>query len=990
MKRKHILFLAIQGFVAAAVIGATIYGNIFAASYDGALDSYFGRIGYIAPLGNYKAEHESMDAVLEDYATNFNYQVAKEGSILLKNNDNGLPIARNSKISLFGSSCAFWMEREKIATGKDSIFINGMREAFEVNNELRKLYLTSAHTNWGIGDNKGDGSKAGTWTIDEVPQSEYTDAVKASYSEYNDAAIVVFSRSSGEGADLPRNMDRFGGSADEHYLELNKDERDLLQAIQDAGCFKKTVVILHTNNPMQMDFLNDYDIDAVVQVGGTGSGEAAIKGIIELLVGEANFSGRTVDTYCFDNLSAPAMQNFGDFRYVDSNGNLNGYAYVNLAEGIYVGYKYYETRYTDVSLGASNAGTFDYDTTVAYPFGYGLSYTEFSYGELSGSYNSSTDKLSFNIEVTNSGEVAGKEVVELYVQVPYTDYDRTYGVEKSAVSLVGYGKTESLESGKKEKLSFEVDRERLASFDAKNKGTYILEKGDYKFTAAKNAHEAANNFLNGENVYTHTLSENDFTTYATSDNNTQVTTLFNSSSLEDSTYLSRSNWAAMDGDGLTYATGTKDGVSETTNAAKTVQTSAISSNHKEKITANGWESSGNPKAKTDYPEVKNEVENGVEWKNLLGKKFDDPLWEDLLDRASFDEEYAIYKNAANGTAAMPSINKPQTFGADGPEGVSHRVGGAEMMIACTYNKKLMTRYGELNGDYALLKGTSAWYSPGMNIHRTPFSGRNYEYVSEDTFLTGDFACKVINACHEKGLINVLKHCAMNGQETNRQANNMVATYAEEQAMRETYFRPFQMAVEDGNCYGIMAAMNRIGDIPARANYALNVSVIREEWGFKGFIITDYNNIGEEDSEACLSGGITVQFAGMGNPLAETESNGVRYLIRENTHYVLYSLLHSNAAAGIAEGQTSSEGVKVYVLLLIALDAVVAILALGGVTLSFFRFRAKDKEGTDVAVVKRFNVATIIYLGVLAAVLIAAVIIFFTWALPLLQYAFNIV
>jgi len=516
-----------------------------------------------------------------------------------------------------------------------------------------------------------------------------------------------------------------------------------------------------------------------------------------------------------------------------------------------------------------------------------------------------------------------------------------------------------------------------------------LEAGDYLFTAAENSHEAAKNFLQENNLYTYTQSADDSSTYSTSATGTEIKPLFADADLEDAPYLSRTCWTAMDDGGLTYATGTMDGVSETTNAAKTVQTHLVDATHHAALTANGWASSGNPNAKEDYPVVQDSVDNDVLWKDLLGKEFDDPLWDDLLDHASFEEEYAIYKNSANGTAAMASIEKRQTYGYDGPEGVSHKNGGAEMMIACTYNRDLMTRYGELNADYALLKGITAWYSPAMNLHRTPFSGRNYEYVSEDSFLTGDFSLQVVKAGREKGLINVLKHFAMNGQETNRQANNMVATYAQEQAMRETYFRPFEIVILSGECLGIMSSMNRIGDIPARAHYALNVNVLREEWGFKGFTITDYNNISEEDSEACLAGGTTVQMAGMANPLVETESNGVRYLIRQNTHYLLYSLLNSNAAAGLAEGITAKEGVKIYVLLLVAVDTVIGLLALAGIGISFFRYRALDQEGASAVAIKRLNIAAIVYLGVLAAVVIAALIVFFTWALPLLRYAFNI-
>lgn len=989
MKRKHTIALAIQATLAAAVLGGLIYGNVFAASYDNVLDAFFGRVGRQVPIGEYKTEHDSKEALLKDYRDNFNYEVAKEGSVLLKNDANGLPLARQSKISVFGASNVCWMEREKIPGGIKATFLNGLRDAFQVNGELRRFYLTNPHTDWGVGDNKGDGTKPGSWKIDEAAKTEYDDALKSTFPDYSDAAIVVLSRSSGEGADLPRHMDRFGGGKDEHYLQLSKEERDIFEMIKEAGCFKKTIVILHTNNPMQLDFLKDYEVNALISIAGTGEGEKAVEGIVELLTGDANFSGRLVDTYCYDNLSSPAMKNFGDFRYVDNNGNLTGNSYINLAEGIYVGYKYYETRYVDKMKNAANVGDFDYDATVAYPFGYGLSYTEFSYGATKGAYYAPNDEITLSVDVTNSGQMAGKEVVEFYMESPYTDYDKAKGIEKSAVSLIGYDKTAELKPNEKAKINVTIPRRYLSAFDKNGSGTYVLEKGEYRFTAAKNAHEAANHFLSGTNVYQYVVEQDDFLTYSVSKAGEEIKPLFDSATLEDGTYLSRSNWQAMEKEGFTYATGEKEGVSETTDAAKKVFTHPVDDARNSRLKASGWESSGNPNKKEDYPEVTYDAHNGVEFKDAVGKSFDDPVFDELLDNLSFEEAYNVYKNSANGTARMASIAKASTFGYDGPEGFSHKTGGAEMMIASTYNRELIRRYGELNGEYGLLNGYTAWYAPGMNLHRTPFSGRNYEYVAEDSFLTGDFVTNVVSASAKKGVICVPKHFALNEQETNRQGNGMVATYAREQAIRETYLFPFQMVVESGNCLGMMSSMNRIGDIPARANYALNVEVLRQEWGFKGFLITDYNNISPLDSEACLAGGITVQLAGKENPLSETSSKGARYLLRQSMHHMLYSLLQSNAAAGLLEGQPSSEGVKVYVLMLAGIDAVVLLLALSGVGLSFARYRNKDKEVVNAVVLKRINVASIIHLVILVAVVIAALVIFFVYGLPLLQYAFNI-
>ena len=367
MKKKQRIGFGVWCGVSALLAGTVIFLNCYAASYNSALVWQLGTLG---GAGNTTgATYDSLNAAENHLTEVTNHDVIKEGTVLLKNDNNALPLNKETeKISVFGMSSILWSRVDRISTTKDALLADGLQDyGFQMNSELRKFYKTSKHTNWGTADPKGDGTDAGTWTIDEVPQSEYTDKVKASYKEYNDAAIVVFSRSCGEGADLPRNMDRFGGGS-ESYLELNQDEKDLLTAVKEAG-FKKTIVILHSANPMQMDFLkDDYGIDSVLWVAGTGAGDGGIKALCEIIAGDANPSGRLVDTYCYDNFSSPAMANFGDFRYVDSTGNPTGYSYINYAEGIYIGYKYYETRYEDKVLGQGNTSDYQYSADVCYPF----------------------------------------------------------------------------------------------------------------------------------------------------------------------------------------------------------------------------------------------------------------------------------------------------------------------------------------------------------------------------------------------------------------------------------------------------------------------------------------------------------------------------------------------------------------------------------------------------------------------------------------------
>lgn len=993
---------AVGAIVAAGVIAL----NCVAVHFNNVLVSHFGKIGETTSFATSK--YDSMDDALEAFKTEMNGQIVEEGAVLMKN-ESALPLGKSSKISVFGMSSTLWMTLEKIKTSKDAVFANALEDyGFSVNGKLRAFYNKSSHTNWGIGDNKGDGSSAGSWKIDEVPQSEYTQEVKDSYKNYNDAAIVVLSRSSGEGADLPRNMDRFGGSSSEHYLQLSTEEKDMLSAVSEAG-FKKVVVILHSANPMQTDFLNDYNIDALVWAPGTGSGTGGINALCKLLSGDANFSGRLVDTYSYDNLSAPAMQNFGDYRFVDGNGKLidassNGsgtYSYVNYAESIYVGYKYYETRYEDYVLGTGNAGSFDYDKVVSHPFGYGLSYTSFEKKDFKGSYDEKKDEFTFSVTVENTGKVSGKEVVQLYMQSPYTDYDVKNKVEKASVELVGFAKTKELAPGKKETLKITVDGEDMRAYDEFGAKTYILEEGKYYFTAASDAHEAINNILslkgkttangmteNGDKsfVYTYEQKTTDTEIYSFGANGEKITNRFSNATLSDAVYLSRSDWSAVES-GLEYATGTKSGVSSTTNAAGDVKTAEASAEREAALKATGWEASGNPESKDSYPEITTGAQTELKLSDMVGLDFDAPEWDELLNSLDVSVMSSIYQSAAYGTAEISSINKPTAYVYDGPEGVHNAIGIPEMLLASSFNGELVYEYGKINGELAVLDNYTGWYAPATNIHRTPFSGRNYEYFSEDGYLSGAMSVAMAKGAASKGLNVVVKHMVINDQETNRDANGGVATYCGEQAIREIYLRPFEDVVIKGGALGLMASMNRIGEIRCRSNYALNVNVVKEEWGYKGFIITDYNIMSEKESEACLAGGCNLQLTSPKNPLAETQSNGVKYLLRDSMHRALYFCANSRLVAGIGEDYRA--GIPVYAVLLVLIDVVVAAYIVCGVLLTVYNIKYENSDGVTEGERKKKLVLNAVYLALLAAAVIAVAIIFFAYALPLLEQAFKI-
>ncbi len=1004
LSKKQIIVTAIWSAVSAILIAVLIWGNVFAASFDQILSDFFGRTGEgISGAGNltYQSDYKTKDDALNAFS-DLNKEIIKEGTVLLRNENKALPLKKEASVSIFGMSSTLWMTLDRVPQTKNATLANSLEDyGFNVNGTLRKFYNTSKHTKWGQGDPKGNGDGEGDWTIDEVPQSEYTDSVKNSYSQYSDAAIIVISRGSGEGADLPRSMDRFGGDADKHYLQLTKDEEDLFEAVGKAG-FKKTIVILHSAGAFQMDFVKNYKVDAVLWVAGTGVG--GIDSIAPILAGDINPSGKLVDTYSYDNYSSPAMQNFGDSRFVDANGNLTGYSYVNYAEGVYVGYKYYETRYEDVVLNRGNAGAYDYDSIVAAPFGYGLSYTEFKWSDYSCEYNSETDSFDISVKVTNIGDKPGKDVVQIYSQSEYTAYDGEKGIEKPSVNLCGFAKTGELaKNGGNEIVTINVPRYELAVYDAKGEGTYILDAGNHFITAATDAHSAVNNILKAKGVSvdgTAELVKNfNYENIDAQSYSVGVTNKFDNAILNDATYLSRNNWSVMDGKGvswtnmsnskLTYAANVKDGISNTTNAAKSVNTATVSEQVLNALKATGWAASNNPNAIDSYEAITTNAANGLKLAEMIGLEYGNEKWEQLLDMLDVTTLHNLYKTGAYSTIEISSISKPITHEYDGPEGLHVVYGTAETMISATWNKDIAEKYGSINGSIGVLDKVNGWYAPGIDIHRTPFSGRNYEYFSEDSFLSGIMGTKITVGAQSKGLNVVLKHMALNDQESNRDANGAVATFCGEQAIREIYLRPFEMCVKDGNALGIMQGMNRIGTTRCRSNYNLNVGVVRDEWKFNGLIITDYNIMDTEESMACIAGGCNLQLYGQGNPLTETQSTGVQYMLREAAHHVLYFVANSNALNGFTADTQYSAGVANYVLILAALDIfIVAMLGLG-LWLKLYGYKLKNDGCQDEKILKKNKILNIIYWAVVAAFVIAVVVVFFAWGLPLLKQAFEI-
>ncbi len=1004
------LWLTIWCVVVAVVIGINCFATSYALSWDRVLTGYFGTIsnGQDTDASISTAEtSEGKYATLEELAAaekEVELQIVDEGAVLLKNDGNALPLDKGMKVSVFGQTAQMWMTKEKLTNTKDVVFLDSLEAAgLEINGALRKMYKQSKHTKWGIGANLGNGGIAGSWQIDEVPVSEYKDSTIESFAEYHDAAIVVLTRGGSEGGDLPRAMDRFGGTKEQTYLMLSQDEQDLLTLV--GTHFDRVILILHTTNAMDMAFIDTeaYGIDAVLWVSGTG--QDGVEEIGKILVGDVNPSGRTVDTWVYDNLSAPATQNFGDFRFTKNGEVINAttttvggtYSYQNYAEGIYVGYKYYETRYEDVVMGTPNAGSYDYQSTVAYPFGYGLSYTDFTWSDFTSVQADRDGSITLSVKVTNTGDRAGKDVVECYFQSPYTDYDKQNGVEKAAVNLLDFGKTGMLAPGASETLSITVNMDDMVSYDANGARTYILDAGDYYITLARDAHSAVNNILcakgyqaDGDAAFTtkHTVSS--LTQKNTSKNGSEITNLFDDYTLPDAVYLSRSNWIVMENNGLRYADGSQTGLSETTDGDGMVYTHEISEKILTELTSEGWEVAGNPVTPTDasFSSVRYSQSGSLTLDQMTGKPFDDPAWDQLLDQMSQKEQIELVGAAMYTTDAITSIGKSIAHVLDGPQGMIDYVTGGtgyqftdENMLGATWNKELTRLMADLCTQEFALKGVTCWWSPAVNIHRSAFSGRNFEYYSEDGIFNGLMAEEAVRAAKQNGVNCQVKHFFLNDQEANRGANGRIAIFAQEQAMREIYAKPFQMAIENAHAAGVMVSMARIGTKIAPGNYAVCTGLLRNEWGMTGAVITDAQSLTLQEAAQALAAGcdtvcttITTSY-----PKDILETAGGQQALRLSAKHQLY--MEANSAAVEMDLTT---GFPIYKLLLIAYN-LLTLIYLAWATVEILR---KLYPGKKIISDKALHLIRII-LGVIGVAGLAFLLyMFFTTWLPMLQFAFQ--
>lgn len=818
----------------AVLVPVAAYMSVLAYDREGDINLFLGiTAGAAANEGAYKSAYSSKEDLLKDEEA-YQIQTMAEGSVLLRNENKALPLSKKN-VTLFGNA-AVYSNYHGGSGGPNNAgytLLDSLKdEGFSVN---EKVYNKI----------KENGYKAKNKDIAEVDPAIY----EASDCEgYKDAAIVVISRYGGEENDLEL-VDNYGVPE----LSFHERERQTLDFVKAQG-FEKVIVILNTGYAMETGWLKDY-CDAALWVAFPGS--YGFKGVAQLISGKQNPSGRLVDIYATNSFSSPAMSNFGDFGFTDLPNNNYHHEYVVYAEGIYAGYRYYETRYADLIEGTHNAnslkgakasnGNWNYAEEVAYPFGFGLSYASFDTTLDSVTWNTNTHKVEAKVTVKNTdSEVSAKHSVPLYASLPYIEG----GLEKSAIQLIGFEKTGVLAPNESETLTIEVDDYLFASYDedcvngadSSKKGCYVFDKGDYYFAIGEDSHEALNNVLskkgltglydhNGasysgspEKAYKFTLNEKDTTSHAKNAITGEV--VYNhfqevdiNNLIENAvTYLTRSDWNTFP-DAVTDLKADDD-----TSGYIRNNMTATSSLYKK------------PADAPDYKDFKHSQEVTVTFKELGEANYDDPKWDTLIDELKPAELTAICgEKMAND--AIESIGYPANTSGDGPDGL--QAGGtlhpSETLTAATYNKEIYAKRGEFLAEDALYAGISMVYGGGCNMHRTPYSGRNFEYYSEDPIVSYYAGRVQGKAMSSKGLLGAFKHFLGNDMETNRHG---VATFMTEQALREITARGFEGALSDGAALANMGSYNRIGVIPTSSCKALMTDLLRKEWGFKGISITD--------------------------------------------------------------------------------------------------------------------------------------------------------
>ena len=810
-------------------------------------------------------------------ATQLCEDIADEGIVLL-DNDGTLPMAKNSKLNVFG-----WASTNPCYGGTGSgalsdayptvTLLEGLTNAgFELNTELSDFYTSYR------ADRPVVGMFSQDWTLPEPEAAQYTDEMMNNAKAFSDTAMVVITRVGGEGADLPTDVSQVtydaGHSYNDfepgnHYLQLSKTEKDMIDLV--CKNFDKVVVVYNGANAMELGWVKDYSqIKSVIWCAGTG--QSGFNALGSILCGDVNPSGRTIDTFVYDLTQTPTANNFGNFNYTNMDEfKANSFgadtipAFVNYVEGIYVGYKFYET--------AAVEGLIDYDKTVVYPFGRGLSYTTFT--QTLNSVTEADGTITVDVTVTNTGSASGKEVVEVYYNPPYTNG----GIEKASANLIGFAKTSELAPGASENVTVTFKAEDMASYDTYGKGCYVLEKGDYVISINADSHTVLDS-----KVYN---VASDIVYDASNKRESDVEVADNKFDFAEGnvTYLSRADGFAN------YAEAT----AAPADFELPAQAKATFYNN------SNW----NPEDFNNADDVAptTGAKNGLKLKDMVGVDYNDAQWDAFLDQLTVSDMDSLIALGGFQSVAVSSIGKVQAIDCDGPASINNNftkqgsIGfPSAVMIAATWNTDLAHDFGTSIGKMADDMNVSGWYAPAMNIHRSAFAGRNFEYYSEDGVLSGAMAANAIMGSQEQGVYAFMKHFALNDQETNR--TSMLCTWSTEQAIREIYLKPFEKCIKDADCHAVMSAFNYIGTTYAGSCPELLIDVLRGEWGFVGMVLTDYYGVyGYQDADRLIRNGgdfCLVNYDTETNHLTDTTSATALVSARQACKNILYTVANSRA------------------------------------------------------------------------------------------------
>ncbi|WP_368370117.1 glycoside hydrolase family 3 C-terminal domain-containing protein [Ruminococcus sp. RTP21484sp1_RTP31023st1_H8_RTP31023_210422] len=839
-------------------------------------------------------------------------EIMEDGIVLLKN-ESLLPLNETKKLNIFG-----WESINPAYGGAGSGGINDLYDIVSLNQGLENAgfsinqKLVDFYNNYGADDPEMSIQKQ-SWTLPEPPVDTYSDELIKSAKEYSDVAVVVLSRKAGEGHnDIPMDVRKaaYDNNSDEyddfpegeHYLQLSQTERDMVDMV--CSNFDNVIVIYNGANQFELGFADEYpQIKSVVWCPGTGN--VGFNALGKVFSGEVNPSGKTPDTFIYDMTTAPWWNNAEKTEYTNladmavegmNAGTAQVYApaFTNYVEGIYVGYKYYET--------AAQEGAIDYDKTVQYPFGYGLSYTEFE--QKMGELEEKDGQISVDVEVTNSGDVAGKDVVEVYYKPPYTNG----GIEKSSANLIEFAKTDLLQPGESQTVTVTFSIEDMASYDENNAKAYVLEKGDYVISINSDSHTVLDQKTYTADTDVVYEEENKRVS-----DDTAATNVFEDAK-GDVTYLSRADHFA---------------------------------NYKEATAEPASAELGEPYAseyhlnsnfdKTTYLNDEDVMpttgaDNGLTLEDMRDADYDDPRWEKLLDQLSVDEMANMIAMAGYQTAAMDSVGKVATLDFDGPAAINNNFTGVgsigfpiEVVIASTWNKELAQTWGECMGKISQEMGAEGWYAPGMNTHRTAFGARNYEYFSEDGILSGNMGAKAVEGARKYGVYSYIKHFAM--YEGNAK---MVSVWSNEQAIREIYLKPFEISVKQGGANAVMVSWSFLGDKWTGECSNLMNTVLRDEWGFRGMALTDFfrnNGHGFMNADAALANGVDVMlstFNGEENNVANPEHPTSVLQMRNACKNVMYTVVSSWAY----DGEHEETGMENWKKAGIGIDTVIALFMAG--------------------------------------------------------------